>query len=288
MMKPIPGVAILLCLLLIGGSASGSDHEETVPYYRSGAFNAPILVGWEDQSSDQIAQFQLAEAQATIRTALVTADDGLAAAQADLGDLLGQDIRQPLYNDKVNLADGTWHVLVFDIDEATTASVMTRRSDGGFIVISFVERDPARRTALLTIAQADDNLTDASPEIASAAMAIADVDMTYLAPVGIVALLSGEWIIYASDNVTAMGMVFGNDSYIALQMGEPGDLATLADAYNRALVGFFITPDNTRFLALGLAVTLVILATLVFSFSWRSRNLRQEMALLQQLAQANH
>lgn len=287
MMKPIPGVAILLCLLLIGGSASGSDHEETVPYYRSGAFNAPILVGWEDQSSDQIAQFQLAEAQATIRTALVTADDGLAAAQADLGDLLGQDIRQPLYNDKVNLADGTWHVLVFDIDEATTASVMTRRSDGGFIVISFVERDPARRTALLTIAQADEARDGADPEIALAAMTLSGSDLAELGDPEVIDMASGTWRVFRGLELVATGMVFGNDSYIALQTGEPGDLATLADAYNRALLGFFITPDNTRFLALGLAVTLVVLATLVFSFSWRSRNLRQEMALLQQLAQAN-
>ena len=287
MMKPLHGFAILLCLLLMAGGASGSDHDETVPYLRTGAFNAPILVGWTNQSGADFAQFELAEAQATIRTAQVAAGDGLAAAQSDLDVQLGLDIGQPAYSGKVNLADGTWHVLVFDIDEATTASVMTRRNDSGFIVISFVERDPARRTALLTIAQADEARDGADPEIALAAMALAGSDLAELGAAEVVDLASGSWRVFRQPELSAMGMVFGNDSYVALQAGEPADLALLADAYNRALLGFFITPDNSRYLAVGLAVTFVILATLVFSFSWRSRNLRQETALLQQLAQAD-
>lgn len=287
MMKHRHGVAILLCLLLIGGSASGSDHEETVPYFRTGAFNAPILEGWANRSGADFAQFELTYAQATIRTALVAAGDGLAAAQAELGDLLGLDIGPPVYSDKVNLADGTWNALVFDIDEATTASAMARRSDRGFVVISFVERDPARRTALLTIAQADEAREGADPEIALAAMALAGSDLTGLSDPEVLDLASGTWRVFRQPELSAMGMVFGNDSFVALEAGEPGDLAALADAYNRALLGFFITPDNSRYLALGLTVAFVILGGLVMSFGWRARNQQRDLALIQQLAQAD-
>lgn len=285
-MKAKAIAAILMCLLLIGGSASGSDHEATMPYYRTGAFNAPILEGWTNLSGADFAQFELADAQATIRTALIAADDGIAAAQSELSDLLGLDIGQPDYSDKVNLADGTWHVLVFDIDEAITASAMARRKDNGFIVISFVEQHPAARTALLAIAQADESREKADPEIALAALALAGSDLTGLGDPEVIDLASGAWRIFRRPELTAMGMVFGNDSFVALQAGEAGDLATLADAYNRALLGFFITPDNSRYLALGLAVVFVILGILIASFSWRSRNLRQELALIQQLEQA--
>lgn len=285
-MKAKAIAVILICLLLTGGSASGSDHEATMPYYRTGAFNAPILEGWTNLSGADFAQFELADAQATIRTALIAAGDGIAAAQGELSDLLGLDIGQPVYSDKVNLADGTWHVLVFDIDEAITASAMARRRDKGFIVISFVEQHPAARTALLAIAQADESQEEADPEIALAALTLAGSDLTGLGDPEVIGLASGAWRIFRRPELTAMGMVFGNDSFVALQAGEAGDLATLADAYNRALLGFFITPDNSGYLALGLTVVFVILGTLIASFSWRSRNLRQELALIQQLAQA--
>jgi len=286
-MKPIRATAILLCLLLTCAGASGSDHDETVPYYRSGAFNAPILEGWANQSGADFAQFELAEAQAVIRTALVTAPDGLAAAQGALRDLLGRDIGQPVYDDKVNLADGTWRVFVFDIDEATTASTMTRRMDNASVVISFVERDPESRTLLLTMAQADETMDAAEPELAHAAEALVGTDLAGLGEPDVLELASGTWRVYRQPELTAMGTVFGNDSYLALQAGPPGDLATLADAWNRTLLGFFVTPDNSGYLALGLAVVFVILGGLIFSFGWRARNLQQDAALIQQLAQAD-
>ena len=275
-------VAIMLCLLLAGG-ASASDHDQTLPYYRMGAVNVPILEGWANQSSADFAQFELTEAQATIRTAFVSANNGIEAAQAELGEMLGMDIGEPVYSDKVNLADGTWNVLAFDIDEATTASSMARRSDAGFIVITFVERNPATRTVLVTITQADESRDVADPEIARMTEALAGLDLALLSGAEVIDLASGTWRVFRHPELTAMGMVFGNESYVALQEGGAGDLATLAGAHNRTLLGFFITPDNSRYLVLGLASVFVILGTLVFSFSWRARSLRKDLALIEAL-----
>ena len=249
-------------------------------------FNAPILEGWEDQSAEEIAQFHLQEAQATIRTAMVTADEVIAAVEADLAAFLNLPLPQPTYSGKVNLADGTWTVLAYDIDEATTASVMARQADGRVVVISFVERDPAARITLLTVSQADESHEEAGPEIALAIATVAGSAPSVMAQTESVMLPSGEWITIAGEGLTAMGMVFGNDSYVALREGAPGDLAALADAWNRTLLGFFITPDNSRYLALGLAVALVILAALIGSLFWRERGLRKDKAMLEALARA--
>ena len=285
-MRLMKKLIALLLLILATYSVLAQDEEKTIPYFQSSAFNVPRLGGWEDQSTDTVAQFYYGPANATIRTAMASEEDILTAVRRDLRDLVGTAPGDPIYDGKVNLADGTWRSLIFEPDDVTTISVMARKAGSQTAIISFIERDPAARTVLLTLAQADDSLEDASPEIARAAKIIAGIDMNYLAPVEITALLSGEWIIYEGDGFTAMGMVFGNDSYVALQEGAPGDLAALVEAYNRTLLGFFITPDNSGYLALALAAVFVILGGLLLSFYWRWRNLRQDLAMIARLQQA--
>ena len=279
-------VALLLALLAAAPVGAEDGEDKATPYFQSYAFNVPMLDGWEDQSADGIAQFYLAEARATIRTATVASSDAVAAAEADLAAFTGAPIPAPAYSGKVNLADGTWRVLVYDIDEATTASALARLADGRAVVISLVERDPAARTALLALARADDAEADAGAEIGQAIDAIGETLPSFLAQRENIVLPSGEWVVYSGEGAAAMGMVFGNDSFVALREGESGDMATLADAWNRTLLGFFITPDNSRYLALGLAVVFVILGTLIGSLYWRERNLRKDLALLEQLARA--
>ncbi len=280
---------LALLLLLLAASAFAQDEEqEEVPYFQSPAFNAPIIIGWDDQSTAHIAQFEQAQSRAIIRTALVAESAPAAAAAADLAALLGAAAPPPVYSGKVNLADGTWHTLVYEIDAATTASVMARQAGDQAVVISFVESDPATRAVMLTLAQADDTAAEATAEIAVALETLAGASLSGLPAAGTVTLPSGDWLTYGDAELAAMGMVFGNDSYIALQTGAGSDLAALqilADAWNRTVLGFFITPDNSPYLALGLAVTFVILGALIFSFYWRSRGLRQDLALLEELAQ---
>ena len=276
-------LVVLLAALLACGGVTANDNDKTVPYFQASEFNVPILDGWEDQSTAEIAQFYLSEAQATIRTAIVPVNDAIAAAERDLEELLGADIGQPVYSDKVNLADGTWNVLVYDIDAATTASVMARRHEARSVVISFVESDPAARTVLLTMARTDEALEGAAPEIARAIAKLTGIALQELDDEGATELPSGAWAMYRRPTLAAMGMVFGNDSYVALQEGQLGDLAALAEAYNLTLLGFFITPDNSGYLALGLAATFIILGLLVLSYFWRARTMRQELALIEAL-----
>ncbi|MDE2775489.1 MAG: hypothetical protein OXI77_06075 [Chloroflexota bacterium] len=285
MMKTAIAIATLLIAPFAIGAVYAEDGEgASTPYFQTTTFNAPIIEDWENQSTDDIAQFHLAAEQATIRTASLATGDVIAAVESELDALTGSQVSPPIYSDKVNLADGTWHVLAYDLDEATTASVMARRAGERTVVISFVERDPAARTVVLTLARTDDAQDDAGREIALALDAIGGSLPSLLKQADNVTLPSGDWVVYSSDGAAAMGMVFGNDSYVALREGAPGDLAALADAWNRTLLGFFITPDNSRYLALGLAVVFAILGTLMGSHYWRDRSLRKDLALLEQLA----
>ena len=277
-------ITVLTLAMALLGSGAVMANDSSAPYFQSRAFNVPILDSWDDQSGEGFAQFHLAEAQATIRTTMVTGSDPIAAAEAELAMLTSLRVPQPTYSNKVNLADGTWQVLVYDLEEETTASVMARAAEERVAVISFIERDPAARTAMLTLARSDESHEDAAREMILASDALADTMPSYLAQEESVTLPSGEWAVYAGEGMTVMGLVFGNDSYVALQQGEQGDLAALADGYNRTLLGFFITPDNSQYLALALAAVLVILGTLVGSLFWRERGLRKDLAVLEALA----
>ena len=271
----------LLWAFLTAGSLLAQDAADA--YFQSAAFNVPILEGWEDQSSETIAQFYHADAQAAIRTNVIRAADAVSGAEQDLQAWLESPVDAPIYQGKVNLADGTWAALVYQIDADTTASVMARQDEADTVVISFVEAHPAARIIMAVIARGDETQDDARAEIAAALEAFSlgsgdDLSEPQAAP------LPGEWLLQSSETVTAMSRVFGNDSYLAIAEGDADSLPELANAYHTSLLGFFVTPDNSNFLWLGLAAVFGILGILLFSFVWRERHLQKELAFIQELA----
>ncbi len=275
----------VVCISITAWVVVAEDEVPAVPYIQTSAFNVPLLEGWENQSSEDFTQFYYPSARAFIRTALVRLDDVIAAAKMDLSDAFGIEVGEPLYRDKVNLADGTWTVLIYEPDARTTASVMARKIQTETVVISLVESDPVGRILMATVAQSGGTRPDAKTEIDLAVR-----KLTFPRPNfeehRTLTLPSGDWTHYSDRRYTAMGLVFGNDSYVAIAELAGDALPLLADAYNRTLLGFFVTPDNTRYLMLGLAATAIVLFGLIFSFVWRARNLRKDLELIDELAQA--
>lgn len=275
-------------LSVFGVIAQEAAEEDlpVVPYFQSQMFNAPVLDGWENQSTEDIAQFYLADTQATIRTAVVNVGDSVDGAKQDLETFLGTTLDDPIYNDKVNLADGTWVVLVYQVDEDTTASAMARQNDGRTFVVTFIETNPDANVFMTTIAHTDDS--DANNpilEMATAVEAFTSVSVDDLSEPETIALPTGEWTLQTNeDSVTAVGWIFGNDSYLAVADGAIDNLPELANAYNTTLLGFFITPNNGYYLILGLVVSLGTLAILALSIVLRARGLQKDLAVIQQLA----
>ena len=285
---------LLLALLLALATAGWASAQAEMPYFQSADFNVPILLGWENQSAPGIAQFSQPAGRATIRTTLAAGTDAPAAAAADLAGWLGLTaLAAPAYSGKVNLADGTWHVLAQEIDAERSASQLVRAAGDRFIVISFLESEPAARTWMLAIAQADETLHTPEAEIDSALQNMAQTRLSDLAALGTITLPAGDWLVFQSETTQAAGSSFGNDSFIALQTALPGELMptdeliSLADAWQSTALGFFITPDNSPYLWLGVAVSLLILSVLVGSFAWRARAVQKDLAMLEQLRSAD-
>ncbi len=288
MMRSLLRLVSLISILIFASVVLAEDDQDTMPYIQSSAFNAPLLEGWENQSGDDFVQFHDAEAHATIRSALVEIGEPVAAAGSDLRRTFGIELGEPIYQDKVNLADGTWNVLVYEPDAVASASVMARRAGSQSVVISFVESDPEARILMLTIAQSGDARADAGTEIDLALSLLTSNNATDLVETTALSLPSGEWTGVVGDGFFAMGMVFGNDSYLALGEGDTENLPNLADAYNRTVLGFFVTPDNSAYLALALTASFAILALLILSFFWRSRNIQKDLELIESLNQTDN
>ncbi len=280
-------LALLWTIISVFGVMAQDDEEElpVIPYFQSYAFNVPMLEDWEDQSTEDIAQFYLADTQTTIRTHVVDNPDSISGAEQDLKAFFDSELPDPIYSEKVNLSDGTWAVLVYQIDDETTASAMSRQADGRSYVISFIESNPDVEIIMATIAHADADQADATPELAIAVETFTSTSADDLSNPETITLPSGEWVMQTADSVSTLGWVFGNDSYIAVADGEIDNLPELANAYNTTLLGFFVTPNNGNYLALGLAVSLGTLGILLFSIWWRARNLQKDLAVIQQLAE---
>ena len=137
---------------------------------------------------------------------------------------------------------------------------------------------------MAVIARGDETQDDARAEIAAALEAFSLGSGDDLSEPQAAALPGGEWLLQSSETVTAMSRVFGNDSYLAIAEGDADSLPELASAYHTSLLGFFVTPDNSNFLWLGLAAVFGILGSLLFSFVWRERHLQKELAFIQELA----
>lgn len=278
----LPVTAILVCASVI----FAQSDDDTLPYIQLASFNTPLLEGWENQSGGEFAQFHLAEAHATIRSALLDIGDPVAAAASDLRRALGKEPGAPIYQNKVNLADGTWTTLIYEPNGLASASVMARRAGSQSVVISFVESDPDARILMLTVAQGGDARDNAKPEIDLALSLLAPIDVADQVETSALSLPSGEWAAVVGAGFSALGMVFGNDTYIAIGEGKTDYLPNLAAAYNRTVLGFFVTPDNSGYLALALTAVFTILALLILSFFWRSRNIQKDLELIASLDQA--
>ena len=283
-MRPMKKLIALLILLLAINGVLAQEEESRVPYFQSSGFNAPRLEGWEDQSADTVAQFYLPSASATVRTAMVALADPVAASEADLKTALGNEIGQPIYRGKVNLADGTWHAAIYEPEAHISASVMSRRVGESSVVISFVERDEANRILMLTVAQEGEPRDHALLELEAASDLLLSPLDGEQGNVSELTLPGGKWVIWQRAGHTGMGLAYGNDSFLALAEGPIGaNLTVPAEAYYTTLLGFFITTDNSAYSALALAAVFAILGGLLLSFYWRWRNLRQDLAMIARL-----
>lgn len=297
---PALRVLLLALLLLLALPIAAQDAQENeaaeaeaelpvIPYFKSSTgFNVPILETWANQSDGATASFTNEELQARI---FVTAYDGLdekAAIRRALETLLGAEASaaaESRYEGLVNLADGTWEQELFlSGDQSVSALAKTR--EGRTYVVAFVEAVPAAETWMFVV-QNPPQTTEADPlpGVREAAQTVLSLELPAVPDaVEAVSLPSGTWTraSYSAEDaqVAAFGLVFGSATYVALTTGDTEAKAAAADAFNTIFLGFFLTPDNSLYLYLGLIVTAVIMLGLIGSMLWRINNARKDARML--------
>jgi len=80
--------------------------------------------------------------------------------------------------------------------------------------------------------------------------------------------------------LTAWTRIVGSSGYVLVTMnGEAPDDA----AFFTILLDFFLTPETTDYLALGVVAVVVVIGALLLSLIVRARNLRKDMATLREI-----
>jgi len=305
-MKQIAVRAGLLVILLLSAFSidahdgiEGEHDHDTIPYLRSNTgFNVPIPGGlWENQSTRDVALFVNESLEATIHvTAVRTLNDEEAIAQV-LATFVDGALPEPTVNERIGLGSGTWTQQLFQIGDTSISTLALVRSDRTF-VISFIEMSAdydayqlAVRLPLTEAAEdeAADAAAEAQPGITLALQQLFGEDFdTEPATTTTLALLSGAWALNGydtADSLKVLGFPFRDIVYTTIITGQDQAGLELADSFNTVFLGFFITPDNSRFLILGLAASGIILAALLASLWIRHRNVEKDLQLIEELTQ---
>ena len=309
MQKWIYKYGLLLLLLLFIGVVYAQEtevEELAIPYYQSADFNVPLLEEWEDTTENNSIDFNHTDWASHIRVVLIDENDATQGIQQALSNVTTETLPEPLFQSRVNLADGTWHQFIYGLDNGQTISAFGQARDGQTYVLSFseqIEDDslymlivqnqelPPTLTAEQAVETAQDEaIRDARPGIQEAVETLFGEEYEHdPSQTTFVELPSGTWQrnqyeLPNGNTITALGMVFGNATYVTLQQGETADIAELSDAFNTVFLGFFVTVDTITYLYLGLAVVFGLFIFLIGSIFLRYRNLQKDVVVIQQLA----
>ena len=294
-------VLLLALLPIAGASQAQSDEEPTppeIPYYRSSSsFNVPILEldGWDVENTREDALYSNAALNARLYVTAVKTTDDSEAIQAAVAAVYDGDLPEARHESRIGLSNGTWTQRLFSIDETSISTLALVRRDRTFVV-TLIEDSPDYSAYQLAVRTPPSETTnddgtprpdfEAGVDTALSTFLGEDNDFvlddsTDLTALGADSMLNRytvgdeEFALFALDFDFITYATFADDTNTAQQLGE---------AFNTVFLGFFITPDNSNFLYLALAVVATIYVALIGSMWLRYRNVRKDMALVEELA----
>lgn len=261
-----------------------------IPYFvaedSARKFNVPLPFDWQNVSTDpNIAHFAHPDGLGDIYALPIDNMDAQAAAEAAIKRILGGDMALTArYSGRFQLDGNDWGKYAFASENgAFTAFTQTR--DGTVYVLVYHYPKPDREFYFMAQNVVGDDVQGAVlTALRSIYPELPDTPTTE----SIVTLSNGDWTrqTYAIDDasVSALWQERGGVVYIALENGDGVVVDVVNKALFTSLFGFFITPQNTAYMVLGLAVTFGILAVFVVSLWARHRNLSRDAALVAELA----
>ena len=266
---------LLMCCLSAVTLTLAQDQAEPVviPYYQSATgFNVPIPNGWENESDESTAHFTNPTLASQIHVTTrpeTNVDEAIQNAIADQLDLIDLEV---LYNDQVNLADGTWTNAVFQSDGISISALGQLRGGQSFVHLFSENASDSNYYYLVADTDSVNDLTE-----------FVNGTVNNLEDTGTVSLPIGEWERQTSEIATRLTHSFNDTQYtlLALEFAEAEEVANVLTTH---LLGYFVSPNTDAYLYLGLGVTALTLAVFLFSLWWRKRNAEKDLAVIQSLS----
>jgi hypothetical protein len=259
-----------------------------IPYYTSQEggqqFNIPIPSNWAVVDSNEtlirMASPAVDDSIYVIAEEAVNQDD---AVLAGLERILPDHNFESRYQSSVTIDGLPWGNYVFDITEGGTVSAFARAQDDQTYVMYYINQDDTTEIYMPTV-----EVDEEGAGLQTALEAIYPGFDAEPQNTSEVRLSSGVWIrndfeLEDGGELHTLHQERFGKTYVVIENGD----GTVIDAVNKSLYtslfGFFITPENTNYLILGLGATFGLIVILVISYMVRHRNAEKDLELIRQL-----
>jgi len=288
---------LFVCLLigLIMPISAQEDEEEApalppIPYFvaenAGRKFNVPVPFDWENVSSDpNIAHFAHPNGLGDIYSLPVDSQSPQSAAETAIKRILGDISLTARYSGQFQLDGNDWGKFAFS-SELGTLTAFTQTRDNVVYVLFYHYPKTDHEFYFMAQNVLEDEASQSGVLIALSSLypEIPETPQTET----IVPLSNGDWTrqTYAigEAQIVTLWQRRGGVVYIIVENGDGAVVDGVNKALFTSLFGFFITPQNTAYLWLGLAVTFGIAGIFILSLFLRHRGLTRDEALVRELA----
>lgn len=288
----------LILILLIPSFALAQEAEPTAEASTAAAalerfyseellYGMPIPLGWTNVSdSDAWEHFTNSSGDQQIYALRVGTSETAAAIQSALEQINPTYAVEPLETSSVNLTNGTWTQQLFKPSEDVSITALGQFYQEATFVLLYVEESTTAEIIPLIVQSQDvqAGITQAIQRAVDPAFEDSPTETSVIDEnPGGEPLIQNTYTLPNGDLLIAQGQVRGSFTYVILQRSTPNALPPVDNAFFTAALGFFVTPENSSYLTLGIAAVAVILLLFIASMFVRYTNAQKDIALAEQL-----
>jgi len=285
-------LTLFILIALSVGISAQEDGEELpiIPYVStSGAieqFNIPVPNGWRNVGTSDLPHLVTSDVEAGIYVVAVGSDELEPGVQTAIEQVIPDFDAEPRSVGELNMDGNIWTQTVYDLDDDTDVTAFSLLRDSVVYSLLYVNEEPSNFYMVATRPEeggVEAGITEALgnlyPSFAGEPISTTEVELS-----------NGTWLRqdYEEINgqpVSVLGQLRGNTTFVVVEQGEANKIERVNKAYYTVLFGFFVTPESTSYLYMGLATVFGFAGFLILSMVLRYRNAVKDTELIRQLAQ---